>query len=130
MQRKWCREKCIKLFPGSLQSEDIQISQSYTVIHLGADLDARRYIYMPTANIFAFNDEKHKSQADGFATAKHGLQFPGLHHVSPQRARQALNTKFCCWRPMKKRPSGIRTHLRPQILSLSLHSVLARQQHA
>lgn len=59
--------------------------------------------YMPTANILAFNDEKYNSQADGFATAKHGLQFSGLHHVSPQRARQALNTKFCYWRPMKKR---------------------------
>lgn len=30
--------------------------------------------YIPTANILAFN-EKCKSQADGCATAKHGLQF-------------------------------------------------------
>lgn len=105
-----------------------KVMQSYIITPLGADLYACRY-YTSWYNILAVNDQKFKGQADGCATAKHGLQFPGLHHASPQKTRQVHNIRFYYWRLMKNRCTRIKciTHRRSQILKLSLISVLGRQ---
>lgn len=64
--------------------------------------------YISTSNILADTDEIHNSQIYGRATAKPGLQFPGLHSASPQKTRQVQSTRYFYWRLIKKRCTRIR----------------------
>lgn len=64
--------------------------------------------YISTANILAVTDEIYDSQIHGCATAKHGLQSPGLHSGSPWKTRQVQSTRFFHWRLMKKRCTRIK----------------------
>lgn len=64
--------------------------------------------YISTANILAVTDEIYESQIHGCATAKHGLQFPGLYSASSRKTRQVQSTRFFYWRRMKERYTRIR----------------------
>lgn len=127
----WCKESGAQRrlsFSAAACKGHSKVMQSSIIILSGADPYVCRY-YTSTYNILAVNNQKFKGQADGCATAKQGLQFPGLHHVPPQKTRQVHNIRFYYWRLVKNRCTRIKriTHRRSQILKLRFISVSGRQ---